>query len=265
MQNNIRYKLFTGILIVFCLMVGIQGTNVQAYPLASDSPQKLLIPLYNYPNWWNPDSYFWDDIAEANNLVPITVIINPDNGPGDCPPNPDYQKGLKTLHAAGVSILGYVNTGYGERDIQDVKTDIDLYVQCFNIDGIFFDEASSDQEKVSYYQTLYNYVQEKQSGAVVVNDFGVVPHQDYSGIGTSILCVFEDEFSNFIGWTPPSWITSERSLALVHNTPNDDLQTALEHLSKENIGWFYLTSDILLNPWDTLPPYFPDLVKAVSD
>ena len=64
---------------------------------------EILLPLYSYPNWWEPAKYIWDDVAAANKQVPITAIINPDSGPGGCPPNSDYQRGIADLRAGGVT------------------------------------------------------------------------------------------------------------------------------------------------------------------
>ncbi len=35
-------------------------------------------------------------------------------------------------------------------------------------------------------------------------------------------------------------------------------------LTKERVGYYYCTDDKLPNPWDTLPPYWDDLVTAVK-
>src|SRR5262245_59878845 len=85
---------------------------------------QILIPLYSYPSWDDPDSYLWDDVVTASKQVPITAIINPDNGPAGGPPNHDYQIGLAMLRSACVTILGYAPTNYGNRDIAEVKAEV---------------------------------------------------------------------------------------------------------------------------------------------
>ena len=64
----------------------------------------MLIPLYSYPNWYDPGSYIWDDVAAAASQISVTAVINPSNGPGD-PPNADYQLGISDLRDAGVTTL----------------------------------------------------------------------------------------------------------------------------------------------------------------
>jgi hypothetical protein len=241
------------------------------------SPNRgMIVPAYFYPDL--PNGYWSQLVTAAQNIgEKLIVIANPSDGPG-IHQDQNYSNAINTVRHNGGKVIGYVHTCYGNQTQPNpnhplcpkaeasVKADVDTWYDLYPmIDGIFFDETSSDQEKVSYYQTLYDYIQKKQSGSIVVNNFGVTPDQGYFGVGSSILCVFENEFPSFIGWTSASWITSERSLVLVHNTSNDDLQKALAHLSKEDIGWFYVTSDAMPNPWDTLPHYFSDVVKSVSD
>lgn len=49
--------------------------------LQPNSNLEILLPLYFYPNWYAPSNYRWDDVAAASQQVPITAIINPNNGP----------------------------------------------------------------------------------------------------------------------------------------------------------------------------------------
>ncbi|WP_199317469.1 hypothetical protein [Planktothricoides raciborskii] len=44
-------------------------------------PLKIMIPLYSYPTWYNPENYIWPQVAAASIQVPIVAVINPNNGP----------------------------------------------------------------------------------------------------------------------------------------------------------------------------------------
>lgn len=246
----------------------------------------MIVPAYFDP-CSSDGSEYWSQLAEAAKKVDgkLIAIVNVDNGPGT-EPEPCYSEAISSVVSNGGKVIGYIHTCYGNQTetVDDhplcpkteisITTDIDMWYDFYREDGlsgIFFDEVSSYTETetvtglVPYYQRLYDYVQDKQPGAIVVNHFGAEPYEDYSSIGSSVLCTFEGPFSRFVGWSPPSWITRERSCALVYDTPEDDLATALKYLAKKNVGWFYFTSDIngILNPWDTLPPYFPDLVDSI--
>lgn len=234
----------------------------------------IIVPAYFYPDL--PDGY-WGQLVEAAGKIDgkLTAIANVYNGPG-AESDRNYSEAINAVIDNGGKVIGYVHTCYGEPDpihslcpktIEEIKSDVDRWYQFYPaIDGIFFDEVSFKQEKVPFYQELYDYVQGKQSDAVVVNNFGVKPHENYLGVGSSILCTFESPFSNFVGWLPPNWVTRERSCVLVYDTSSSYFPAALERLSKMEIGWFYFTSDTngVLNPWDTLPPYFRNLVNSVS-
>lgn len=91
----------------------------------------ILLPLYSYPNWYDgPSAYLWDDVAATGSSVPITAIINVNNGPGGGGPNSDFLRGLADLRAGGVSMIGYVFTKYGDtsaRPLAEIKADIDLW------------------------------------------------------------------------------------------------------------------------------------------
>ena len=49
-------------------------------------------------------------------------------------------------------MLGYVPTGYGARPLADVLADVRRYLAWYGVDGIFFDEASSDAALLPYYR-----------------------------------------------------------------------------------------------------------------
>lgn len=233
----------------------------------------LVVPAYIYPDL--PNGY-WSQLVAASKKIgeSLVVIANVDNGPG-VEKDLRYNEAIRAVVSSGGNAIGYVHTCYADsepihslcpRTEHSITADIDRWYDFYGdagLSAIFFDEVSSRPEKVSFYRELYNYVQDKQPGATVIFNFGAEPHQSFLDIGSSILCIFENEYSFFVGWTPPSWITSERLCALVHNTPAQEFESALDHLT--TVGWFYLTSDIVPNPWDTLPPYFPDLVNLVSD
>ncbi|KAL2820270.1 Spherulation-specific family 4 [Aspergillus granulosus] len=96
-------------------------------PLASTTG--VILPLYTWPS----DSA-WDPVYNALAAYPdveFYVIVNPNSGPGDSsPPASEYIAGVTALNSyPNVHTLGYVRTNYTNRDIHDVKEDIDIYSQ----------------------------------------------------------------------------------------------------------------------------------------
>ena len=230
---------------------------------------QLLIPLYSYPNWYNPPAYIWDDVAAANSQVPVTAIINPNNGPDGGPPNSDYVVGLNDLRSAGVTILGYVYTSYGARDINAVKADIDLYDQYFDIDGIFFDEVASSAGQLSYYETLYTYVLDRPNLDQVVLNPGTQIDQAYvSALSQATTIIFEDAVSAWNGCVADGYVYQyppERFAMLAHSvTDSSQLAKYVDLATTRHIAYVYLTDDSLPNPWNSLPAFWSDEVAYLA-
>ncbi|MGB0387818.1 MAG: spherulation-specific family 4 protein [Ardenticatenaceae bacterium] len=243
--------------------------QAQARVPATGTQLQILIPLYNYPNWYDPNTYIWDDVAAANSQVPITAIINPNSGPGGGAPNADYVTGLGHLRDAGVTIVGYVPTNYGDRLASDVKADVDLYDQHFNIHGIFFDEAASGADKLSYYQDLYAYVKARPNLDKVIINPGVNVSEGYiSAPASDTAITFENYSTEWPGYQPSAYManySADRFAMLAHGVP--DVATMQSHLDRAkacHIAYVYLTDDTLPNPWDTLPSFWSQEVAYIQ-
>jgi hypothetical protein len=248
--------------------------------LTSTPTLQMLIPLYSYPNWYNPADYIWDDVAAANSQVSITAIINPNNGPGSCPPNDDYLHGLSDLRNAGVMIVGYVYTSYGARPLEDAKADVDLYDQCFAIDGIFFDETASDVVYLTYYKELYDYVKMKSNLYKVILNPGTHIDEGYISQPASDIAVISEGYScDWPPYQPDSYVTdgtypADRFAVLIHSVPSVSIMQAHIKLAiARNIGYVYVTDDGPPNPWDSLPSFWqaeisylqsPDMLTATK-
>jgi hypothetical protein len=199
----------------------------------------------------------------------VTAVINPNNGPDGCPPNSDYQRGLDDLRSAGVSMLGYVYTSYGTRDVATVKADVDLYDQCYAVDGIFFDEVSSSADDLAYYTGLYVYVKARPNLDTVVLNPGTHIDESYlSDPAADTAVIFESPSDNWPGYVPDSYIGDyppERFAMLAYNVP--DTSTVCAHIDlaqHRGIGYVYLTDDTLPNPWDSLPGYWSAQIDCIE-
>jgi len=234
---------------------------------------KILIPLYNYPNWYDDSLlYLWDDVAIAQSEVSITAIINPNNGPDGGPPNDDYQHGLEDLREAGVTILGYVYTSYGDRKIKEVKDDVALYDQYYDLDGIFFDEVANTKNRIGYYRALYRYINRKTDLDHVVLNPGTTTHRKYL-IGRKpagdTAVTFEDTYLKWINSEePPKWVkrlAPERFAFLTYEAIDGiSMKAAIDLATKRNYGYVYVTDDGGDNPWDTLPSYWQEMIDYIK-
>jgi Spherulation-specific family 4 len=233
---------------------------------------KILIPLYSYPNWYDAKNYLWREVAAAAKKVPIVAIINPNNGPGADKPNKDYQKGIEDLRKAKITILGYVYTKYGDRNIAEVKADIDLYARHFDVNGIFLDEAASRKEKLAYYQQIYKYIKSRSKLKTVVLNQGTHTDRGYlQKPATDIAVIFENYSKAWQEYQPQSYVSQyrrERFSSLIHTVT--DAATMKKHLDraiKNNIGYIYITDDSPdssdRDPWNSLPSYWKEEIDYI--
>jgi hypothetical protein len=233
---------------------------------------RLLIPLYSYPSWYSPATYLWDDVAAAAHQVPITAIINPNNGPYGLPPNSDYVVGLNDLRTNGVTILGYVFTSYGGRDTNLVKADIDLYDQFYNIDGIFLDEVSSTTNKLTYYGQIYDYIKSRPHLRQVVTNPGTQMDQAYVARPATDTTVIFENGSGWNSYTPDTYVShynSQRFAMLVYSVATAGaMRSNIDLAVQRNIAYVYVTNDGGANPWDSLPSYWTEevnYIRAIRD
>ena len=251
--------------------------TVDCPPRDPDCHYGMLVPAYIDPTTVEGAAY-WDLLVEASEKLEerLIAIANPMNGPGDSAIDA-YGAYIETIAGHGSKVIGYVYTGFAGRSIDLIQEDVDRWYDDYpTISGIFFDEVSTEGAKVDDYQALYDDVQAQQPDrpATVVLNFGTTPDPSYLSIDSALLCTFEGPFTRFAGWSPPDcaegwtrpeWLPPERSCVLVYDTMEGELEEGLSHLVETGARWFYFSDDTLeaLNPWDTLPPYFPIVVDEV--
>ncbi len=230
---------------------------------------RIMIPLYSYPNWYDPKHYIWDDVAAANGEVPITAIINPNNGPDGCHPNEDYLHGLTDLRNGGVKIIGYVYTSYGRRPLSDVKHDIEMYGSgCYDLDGVFLDEASSDASDIGYYASLYDYARSTVHLDQVVLNPGTFMDEGYvSNPACDTAVTFESYAREWPGYAPPSYMVKyprERFAMMAHTVPDlEAMKSGVDLALVRRMGYVYFTDDSGSNPYDSLPSFWSQEVEYV--
>lgn len=238
----------------------------------SRSKLQILLPLYIYPNWYDRHKYIWSQVTTAAKKVPIVAIINPHNGPDGAPPNADYRRGIRDLQQAGVKIVGYVATNYGQRDLQAVKADIDLYAKHFQVEGIFLDETASERPKLNYYRQLYQYVKERHKLRQVIINPGTDVDESYVREPVAdVAVIFENYHRHWMQYKPPSYIKKyapQRFATLIHTSGNRLIKSSIDRALKHQFGYIYMTNDSTssgdLNPWNSLPTYWTAQVNYIQ-
>jgi hypothetical protein len=242
----------------------------------------MLYPLYRYPNWYD-GSYIWDHIADANDRIDITAIINPDNGPGGInDPNSDYVQGLNDLVAGNVNMIGYVYSSYGSRNIDEVKADIDKWYTNYVltpgtgtvISGIFLDEASTlpSQAVLGYYDELYHYIKNLAGFDTVILNHGTYAPEAYMQLA-DVNVIHENDYQSWLDYKPDSYIddySDDHFAALLHSTSSEsDMIDAIDLALVRGIGHIFITAeDMLSNPddnhYNNLPSYWAMEIDAIE-
>ena len=116
------------ILLIFLLLLCACTSNKISENIENNADSHgIIIPAYIYPN----DSIYNKLIESSSKLHEnLIVILNPNNGP-DHSDGYAYNKYLEYISLIQVNnskIAGYVSTYYGGRSVDEVKSDIDMWI-----------------------------------------------------------------------------------------------------------------------------------------
>lgn len=218
--------------------------------LADATPdQKLAVPAY-----FSPGRY-WKQMDGSHPPLQLAVM-NPSSGPGSSF-LPAYLKAVRAAQAAGILVLGYVDTDYGKRSAAAVKADVDAYYRWYRVDGIFFDRASTDCAREKYYAEIDRFVKDKGGPAQTILNPGTQTNQCYQR-AADVLLTFEGSASTYLrSYSAPKWVShypASRFWHVVYATPNTSALAQVVRLSKKrHAGFLYVTPRTLPNPYDGLP------------
>ncbi len=224
----------------------------------------LLIPAYFYPE--GADLQLWERLLESAASAPITVIVNPNSGPGD-KSDPNYVQITGRGRKAGLTLIGYVRTSYAKRPVDEVTADVDRWFRLYPaIQGIFFDEQASAAEDVPYYLTAAGHVRRTKADALVVTNPGTVCSEEYlSRSASDLVCLTESRGE--LDGRLPAWTNRQgpkRLAALFYRVPSaDQMRRAIGEIMRQGVGYVYLTDADQPNPWNRLPSWWADELAAV--
>jgi hypothetical protein len=256
LEHSHRPKLYLSASAITLLVLSIATASIASPTYAAPTVHSgVVVPLYIYP-----DST-WTTIAltaKANPNVPIIAIINPNNGPGSSS-DPTYLAAVQNLQSSGVTVLGYVATGYGNNAISSEESQINKYHSWYNIDGIFFDEMSNTAGYESYYSTLNSFVKSNGMTYTMGNPGTSVP-PSYIGILDN-LCIYES-----VGYPSLSFITypgyPESNFGLIAFGVSYD--AAFVAGAAPLVGYMYIDNLKGANPYSALSSLFSQTVATLA-
>ena len=258
MHRQERTVTFSSLVAVTLLVVTVGGFMTKA-PAASGAPAQpvgIAIPLYT-----DPTDSSWASVIQAKQQfpnVPIIAIINPDNGPAKSS-DPSYVTGIASMQAAGVLVIGYIDTHYGSTSTSSVETQVNDYHNWYKVNGIFFDEESNAASTEGYYSTVSGYVHSLGMSETFGNPGTSVP-TGYIGT-TDVICIYENpglpsiSSITYTGYSPSNFYVIAYGVSL-----NTSFVTSAAGL----VSWIYLTDASGSNPYDVLPSYFTSEVALLS-
>jgi hypothetical protein len=233
--------------------------------------EAILIPLYSYPDL-DDDNSTWQKVINLKKKYKnkrIVAIVNPENGDFNSS-NEDFRKGIKALSDAGVEVIGYVYTDYGNRDKSKILKNINNwnnFYKLYGVRGIFFDETSTDEERLNYYANITNYAESKGFYFNILNP-GTYTNQIYIDSEISDVVVdYENNYSTFKDNLPtlniPSYITSLGFL--IHSMDENKTKKLYDFAKENNLTYFYFTEDNDSNPYDSVSKYLEDEIKKLNN
>jgi hypothetical protein len=239
------------------------GFSVSIAPTPDPEPTTgAYVPLYMYPGgtgWTH-----WQKVIDAKNAhpsVPVVTSINPSSGVGSSK-NTAFVNGITKLKAADITVIGYVYTDYGSRDINAIKSEISKYKDWYNVDGIMFDEMSNSAGKIEYYRQLDDYAKsigmtytKGNPGADIAEGY-IGTLDNFSIRETTSL----GSLSSLAGWHT-EYDKSNFSFC-VYAQPS--LNTTYVKDSAKYVSLMYITNDSGGNPYDTVPPYFEQMLATLE-
>jgi hypothetical protein len=215
----------------------------------TNTSTRMLIPLYSDP----PAQ--WTSVINANTYKNIDVILNPSDGPGASIQS-SYTNGIAQLRNAGVGVFGYVYTGYGTRPLATVKAEVDSWKNWYSVDGIFFDEASNSSTNLSYYSNLQTYVTDRAMTSILNPGTGTM--EAYMSVADTNM-IYENDPSSPLSIS--TWAVNypaSKFGALQYAASAAQMRTFVASAKAQNIGYVFVTDDVLNNPWDKLPAYLAE-------
>ena len=228
-------------------------------PTPAGGCQHTYIPSMFYPS---------SDWAQAIDTKPAprVMLLNVDNGPGSAPVS-HFQGVVRQAQAAGITVLGYSSTDYGQRPIAAVKAEVRQYRAWYGVNGILLDLTQGTPGELSYYRELTGYIRATVPHAVVWLNPGDYPDPRFMSIA-NVVMVFEGSYEQYVASQVPGWVSRYQPGKFVHviyATPASDLASAIRLSRARRAGYLFVT-DLpgSPNPYDAMPSYWPREVATVT-
>jgi hypothetical protein len=210
---------------------------------------RLVVPAYFHPGV-HPDQWEW--LAEHPAQVRL-VVLNVANGPGDGPEAP-FKEATERLRGAGVPVVGYVDTDYGDRPARLIMTELEQYLDWYGVNGVCLDRVAAAAAKLAYFGALTARVR-KLGAQVVFFNHGTYPSAAYAE-HADLLGTFEGPWDSYVKLNVPRWVTTwpaDKFYHVVYSVPPESFSEAAQLATRRHAAAVYITERGGANPYDSLP------------
>jgi hypothetical protein len=221
--------------------------------------QKAFVPAFFSPGAG------WAQAVSSKPPPSVMILDISGTGAGTAP-DPGLQAEARHAEAAGVKVIGYSATDYGQRPAAQVKADVRNYKAWYGVNGIFLDLAAESPAQLGYYRGLADYIRRVDPGATVWFNPGTYPDQRYLSIA-NVVMVFEGPYASYRQQQVPSWAYHYPAAKFAHTvfaTPASQLADAVSLSRSKHAGYVYVTDRAGANPYDGLPSYWSREAAATT-
>jgi hypothetical protein len=219
---------------------------------------RLAVPAYFAPG---PE---WQRVIAAAPTVGM-VIINPASGPG-ASTDPQYAQVIAQARAAGIIVLGYVSTSYGQRPEADVIADVNGYYNLYSLSGIYLAEGPMEADCTpleAQYRRVADAAHARDTHAYMAVGTHFCPTYVYF---FDLMVEFAMSWSDYQSYVVPTWMPSgspERFCHFISDVPPGEAGAAISRAIANGAGWVFATDQSQPNPWGQLPAYFDAELQAI--
>jgi Spherulation-specific family 4 len=226
---------------------------------AAGSCQRTFVPAFFYDN--GP----WTQAIDTK-PTPGVLFLNVDSGPGTAP-DPHFQALVRQAQAAGITVLGYSSTSYGQRPVAAVETEVREYTAWYGVNGMFLDLTQGTPGELSYYRTLASYIRATVPNAVIWLNPGTYPDPSFMSVA-NVVMVFEGSFASYLSDQVPGWISHyqpDQFAHVLYATPQSDFARAISLSRARRAGYLYVTDRPGTgNPYGAMPSYWVQEAATVA-
>ena len=194
------------------------------------------------------------------------MILDVTNTGAGNAPNLGLQAVVNQARAAGITVLGYTDTSYGNRPAAAAEADVQHYKAWYRVTDVFLDQAATGSAQLGYYRNLAAYIRRLNPGATIWLNPGSYPDQGYMSVG-NVVMVFEGPYASYVHINVPSWVSHYPAARFAHTiyaTPGSELTSAIRLSRSRNAGHVYITDRSGANPYGGLPGYWSREDRAAT-